>query len=107
VDERVIENYRKDEQMMILIFAQRCVNNEGDANELYKRAYPEQASNQLVANIFKQTLEDENSDKVDDTTVMSVLEIFCNSDLAFEVQGVIDKRKQEKNLEFGFSLKLI
>jgi len=94
VDERVIENYQKDEQMMILIFAQWCVNNEVDANELYKRAYPEQASNQLLANIFKETLEAGKSDQVDDTTVFSVLEIFGNSDLAFEVQGVIDKRKQ-------------
>src|SRR5699024_11954414 len=94
VDEQVIENYQKDEKMMILIFAQWCVNNDVDANELYKRAYPEQASNQLLANIFKETLEAGKSDQVDDTTVFSVLEIFGNSDLAFEVQGVIDKRKQ-------------
>src|SRR5690625_6111385 len=63
VDERVIENYQKDEQMMILIFAQWCVNNEVDANALYKRAYPEQASNQLLANIFKETLEAGKSDQ--------------------------------------------
>src|SRR5690625_1169835 len=70
VDERVIENYQKDEQMMILIFAQWCVNNEVDANELYKRAYPEQASNQLLANIFKETLEAGKSDQVDRKSVV-------------------------------------
>src|SRR5699024_2224609 len=88
--------------MMILIFGQWGVNNEVDAYELYKRAYPEQASNQLLANIFKETLEAGKSDQVDDTTVFSVVEIFGNSDLAFEVQGVNDKRKQEKSLSLGF-----
>lgn len=94
VDERVIENYQKDEQMMILIFAQWCVNNDVNANKLYKRAYPEQANNQLLADIYKEALEAGKSDQVDDVTVFSVLEIFGNSDLAFEVQGVIDKRKE-------------
>ena len=94
VDERVIENYQKDEQMMILIFAQWCVNNEVDANELYQRAYPEQARNHLLEEIFKETLEAGKSNQVDDATVFNVLEIFGNSDLAFEVQGIIDKRKQ-------------
>src|SRR5690625_6855763 len=85
VDERVIENYQKDKQMMILIFAQWCVKNEVDANALYKRAYPEQASNQLLANIFKETLEAGKSDQVDDTTVFSVLGRIGIHDVEFEV----------------------
>lgn len=92
-DEQVIENYQKDEQMMVLVFAQWCVNNEVDANELYKRAYPEQQDNALLVKAFKEATKAGKTDQVDDITVFSVLEIFGNSDLAFEVQAVIDKRK--------------
>ncbi len=92
-EEQVIENYQKDERMMVLVFAQWCVNNEVDANELYKRAYPEQQTNALLVEAFKEATEAGKTDQVDDITVFSVLEIFGNSDLAFEVQAVVDKRK--------------
>lgn len=93
LDEQVIENYQKDERMMVLVFAQWCVNNEVDANELYKKAYPEQQTNALLVEAFKKATEAGKTDQVDDITVFSVLEIFGNSDLAFEVQAVVDKRK--------------
>ncbi len=93
MDEQVIENYQKDERMMVLIFAQWCVNNQVDANELYKRAYPEQPNNALLVEAFKEATEAGKTDQVDDITVFSVLEIFGNSDLAFEVQAVVDTRK--------------
>lgn len=93
LDEQVIENYQKDERMMVLVFAQWCVNNEVDANELYKKAYPEQQTNALLVEAFKEATEAGKTDQVDDITVFSVLEIFGNSDLAFEVQAVVDKRK--------------
>ena len=93
VDEQVIENYQKDERMMVLIFAQWCVNNDVDANELYKRAYPEQQTNALLIEAFKEASEAGKTEEVTDLTVFSVLEIFGNNDLAFEVQAIVDKRK--------------
>ncbi len=93
VDEQVIENYQKDEKMMVLIFAQWCVNNDVDANELYKRAYPNQQANALLIDAYRQALEAGKSDEVTDITVFSVLEIFGNNELAFEVQSVVDQRK--------------
>lgn len=93
MDEQVIENYQKDERMMVLIFAQWCVNNEVDAKELYKRAYPEQPNNALLNEAFKEATEAGKTDQVDDVTIFSVLEIFGNSDLAFEIQAVVDKRQ--------------
>lgn len=92
-DDLVIENYQKDEKMMVLIFAQWCVNNEVDANELYKNAYPEQQNNALLIEAFKEATEEGKTDEVHDITVFSVLEIFGNNDLAFQVQAIVDKRK--------------
>lgn len=92
-DDQVIENYQKDERMMVLIFAQWCVNNEVNAIELYEQAYPNQQRNTLLVEAFNEATEAGKTDEVTDITVFSVLEIFGNNDLAFEVQAVVDKRK--------------
>ncbi len=93
LSQQVIENYQKDEAMMVLIFSQWCVNHDLDALELYKRAYPSQAENKLLKEKYEEAKEAGKSDLVDDSTVFTVLELFGNTDLAFEVQAVIEARE--------------
>lgn len=93
LSKQVIENYQKDEAMMVLIFSQWCVNNDVNAIEIYEQAYPEQARNNLLKEKYEEAIEAGKSDTVDDLTVFTVLEIFGNTDLAFEVQRIIDARK--------------
>ncbi len=45
----MIENYQNDEKMMILIFAQWCINHDLDPKEMYKRAYPAQGENHALS----------------------------------------------------------
>ncbi|WRU97694.1 hypothetical protein RYX51_12250 [Priestia filamentosa] len=45
MEQKIIQNYQKDEEMMILVFAQWCVNHDLDPFELYIRAYPNQREN--------------------------------------------------------------
>jgi len=91
-DEFIIEQYENDEQMMILIFAQWCVNNNLDAKELYKMAYPTQLENPALNKALEQTVPKEQSDEISTHIVQHVLQLFGNDDLAFVVQQVIDER---------------
>lgn len=96
MNEYVINNYKNDEKMMVLIFAQWCVNNDVDPFELYEQAYPGQRSNKLLAEMMPETIEKEKADEVNDETVLNVLQIFGNDDLAFVVQRFIDGRTSSK-----------
>lgn len=96
INRRVIENYEYDEKMMVLIFAQWCVNNDIDPLRLYDKAYPTQGSNKLLIDVLEDTVPKEQADLIDDSTVQNILQIFGNDDLAFAVQQVIEQRKSAK-----------
>lgn len=91
-EKRVIESYQSDERMMILIFAQWCINNTLDPKELYVHAYPEQAKNVALKDALALTVSKEESEDIPDHSVLNVLEIFGNNDLAFIVTEAIEKR---------------
>lgn len=92
LNKRVIENYQNDEKMMILIFAQWCINHDLDPVELYQRAYPEQQENELLTDMLLLTVPKEESETIDDHIVIQALQVFDNLDLAFVVQEEIEKR---------------
>jgi len=94
IEEQVIESYKKDEQMMILVFAQWCVNHELDPESLYLKAYPEQIKNPSLHNALELTVSKEEAGEIADETLFNVLDLFGNHDLAFIVQEAIEKRKQ-------------
>lgn len=93
MQERIIENYQKDERMMILIFAQWCVNHDLDPEEVYLRAYPNQASNQALRDALELTVPKVEAGEIADQTLLGVLSLFGNDDLAFVVTEEINKRK--------------
>ncbi|WP_430791222.1 hypothetical protein VBD025_01860 [Virgibacillus flavescens] len=93
MEEKVIESYQNDEKMMILIYAQWCINNELEPKELYEQAYPSQMKNNALREALELTVSKEESEEIPDSTVMHVLQLFGNDDLAFIVQEQIDKRK--------------
>ena len=88
---RVIEQYEADENMMIQIYVQWCANHDIDPIELYAKAYPNQASNEVLIDL-KETTE-KNATDVDTQTVLYVLQLFGNDDLAFEVSEVANTFK--------------
>ncbi|CAM5781287.1 MULTISPECIES: hypothetical protein [Brevibacillus] len=94
VEEQIIENYQRDEGMMILVFAQWCVNHGLDAHELYRRAYPGQAENPLLRQMTEITVPKEESEEIPDATLLGVLSLFGNDDLAFVVNEEIEKRQK-------------
>lgn len=93
MEEKVIESYQNDEKMMILIYAQWCINNDLEPRALYEQAYPSQMKNNALDEALELTVSKKESEEIPDSTVQNVLQLFGNDDLAFIVQEQIDKRK--------------
>ncbi|MCZ8532425.1 hypothetical protein [Psychrobacillus psychrodurans] len=83
---KVIEQYEADENMMIQIYVQWCVNHDINPLDLYSRAYPNQASNEVILELMDNT--EKNSTIIDIGTVLYVLQLFGNDDLAYVVSEV-------------------
>ena len=92
MEKKVIENYQNDERMMILVYAQWCINNGIDPKELYEKAYPGQLKNRVLTDTLEMTVPKNESEEIADETVLNVLQLFGNDDLAFSVQAEIEKR---------------
>ncbi|MDR6123245.1 hypothetical protein QFZ87_002842 [Bacillus sp. SLBN-46] len=93
VEEKIIDNYRGEEKMMILVFAQWCINHNLNPEELYIRAYPNQATNPALREALELTVPKEEAGEVPDETLLGVLSLFGNDDLAFVVTEEIKNRK--------------
>lgn len=91
-EQRVIENYQNDERMMILIYAQWCINHDLDPKKMYDEAYPNQVENDALTDALELTVPKQESDEIDVETVLNVLQLFGNDDLAFIVQEAFEKR---------------
>lgn len=90
-ERQIIESYQKDEHMMVLVFSQWCINNGLAPAELYGKAYPGQMKNSVLEQVSELTVPKEESEEIPDQTVLNVLQLFGNDDLAFVVQEYIEK----------------
>ncbi|SFB04827.1 hypothetical protein SAMN04488072_10642 [Lentibacillus halodurans] len=95
VEQKVIESYQHDEKMMILVYAQWCINHDLDPKALYEEAYPNQMKNEALREALELTVSKQESEEIPDQTVLNILQLFGNDDLAFVVQSKIaDKFKK-------------
>ncbi|RSL33351.1 hypothetical protein D7Z54_10275 [Salibacterium salarium] len=90
--DKIIESYQQDEKMMILVFAQWCVNKDLHANELYLKAYPDQAANPMLKEALELTVPKEESENIDNETLLGVLSLFGNEELSMVVTKEIEKQ---------------
>ncbi|MGG2200131.1 MULTISPECIES: hypothetical protein [Paenibacillus] len=96
LEEQIIRNYQRDEQMMILVFAQWCVNHNLDPFDIYLRAYPQQEGNEALRQAVELTVPKEESEEIGDETLLGVLSLFGNDELAYIVTEEIAQRKKSK-----------
>ncbi|WP_102348964.1 hypothetical protein [Bacillus sp. Marseille-P3661] len=92
IEKKIIENYQTDEKMMILVYAQWCINNELDPEELYNRAYPPQQANSALRQALDVVVSKEESAEIHDETLLNLLSVFGNDDLAFVVMEELEKK---------------
>ncbi|GAB3045581.1 hypothetical protein [Virgibacillus ainsalahensis] len=96
MEKQVIESYQNDERMMILVYAQWCINNNLEPVALYEQTYPGQSKNNALREMLELTVSKKESDEMPDQTVLNVLQLFGNDDLAFTVQYEIEKREKKE-----------
>ena len=90
IDVQVIQKYQQDEQLMIRLFVQWCANNEVNPHDLYRRAYPEQQENETMKKIIEEAKYEEEIE-IDNETMLDVLQLFGNDDLAFILTDEIER----------------
>ncbi|MCM3788190.1 hypothetical protein M3221_07220 [Domibacillus indicus] len=98
MEEFIVQSYQKEENMMILVFAQWCINHDLDPKAVYMKAYPDQAENQALKDALALTVPKEEAGEVPDGTLLGVLSLFGNDDLAFIVTEEIARRDGKKKL---------
>ncbi|RST73036.1 hypothetical protein D4T97_014210 [Siminovitchia acidinfaciens] len=91
LEKKIIDSYRKDEKMMILIFAQWCINHDLNPETLYRKAYPNQNKNQSLTEAMELTVPKEEAGDIPTDTLLGVLSLFGNEDLAFIVTEEMQK----------------
>lgn len=90
IDEQVIAKYKQDEKVMIQLFVQWCINHEVDPNKLYSQAYPEQQKNPSLQEALKE-MDGAEEMEIDNETMLDVLQLFGNFDLAFILSEEIER----------------
>ncbi|KIL43616.1 hypothetical protein KP77_33220 [Jeotgalibacillus alimentarius] len=89
IEAYIIQKYQEDEQLMVRIFVEWCHENNLDPEKLYQEAYPAQPPNTLLKQL---NAEREPFDMtVDAGTLINVLQIFGNDDLAHIVSVYANK----------------
>lgn len=97
MEEKIIESYKQDEQMMILVFAQWCVNHQLEPAEIYEKAYPNQIKNIALTQAIDLTVPKEEAGEIANETLLGVLSLFGNEELAYVVSKEIEKMNRKKN----------
>lgn len=96
IEDKIISDYQRDEHMMIHIFAQWCINHDLDPTEVYQRAYPNQSSNLPLQQVIDLTVPKVEAGDIPNQTLLNVLSLFGNDDLAFIVTEEINKQKSKE-----------
>ncbi|GEM02892.1 hypothetical protein SAMN05421839_1644 [Halolactibacillus halophilus] len=95
-EEAVIKHYQQQEETMILLFCQWCVNHDLDPATLYQEAYPAQLVPKQLEEINEQTVGKEEGLDVDTALLIDVMSQFSNNDLAFVVNNYDEQLKQKQ-----------
>ena len=91
-EKQLEEYYRRDENMMILVFAQWCVNHDLDPIHLQQGLSRTAFKRRAAKTAEELVVPKEESERIPDQTVIGVLEMFGNSDLAEAVYEAIAQR---------------
>lgn len=95
-EEFIIKKYQEDEQVMVQLFVAWCLNHNLDPQLLYSKAYPEQVVNESLQKTIKE-MDDIDPLEIGNETLMDILQMFGNDELAFVVSDEIEKNSKRQN----------
>lgn len=81
----IIEKYRQEEKLMILLFAQWCINHNLNPISIYQKAYPADRQNAQLKEVLEETIPKAESDEIPLASLLEVLSWFEQDQLAFIV----------------------
>ena len=94
-EQQLIERYQDEEEMMIVIFAQWCINRELDPLLVYSEAYPGQGANAALEAAVQQTLPPAQAQEITDDLLFTVMGLFGNDQLAEHCASIIAAEGQQ------------
>lgn len=92
-DEWIIKKYQQDEATMIQLFVTWSLQNDLDPVQLYERAYPAQSKNEALVRAVEEA--DPSEFEISNETLLDVLQLFGNDDLAFVASEEIEKLERK------------
>lgn len=90
-EEYIIKKYQQDENTMVQLFVHWCLHHKLDPLSLYQRAYPYQTKNEPLAHAIEEAAAEPEEIEIDHATMLEILQMFGNDDLAFVVMEEIEK----------------
>src|SRR5699024_12880802 len=97
-DKWVIAQYEADEEMMVLIFEQWCVNHQLDPVQLYEEDYPNQQANKLLQKVLEKTTEKNEAVDIPTEVELHVLQEQGNEHLAMVVTAQEETTQNKKTV---------
>lgn len=82
-NQEVINDYKKEERMVVLLFAQWCINHDLDPLDVYKEAYPNQFPSEVLQDVLQDTVPKEVSEEIPIETLSQALHAFGHDELVF------------------------
>lgn len=95
IDDQIIEKYKEEKKLMVRLFVEWCSKYQLDPHTLYNKAYPEQVTNPLLQSVIDEISDDEILE-IDNETMLDVLQMFGNYDLAFIVTDEIENKAKKR-----------
>ncbi|TFE01627.1 hypothetical protein [Jeotgalibacillus salarius] len=90
IEAYIIQKYQEDEQIMVRIFIQWCHERDLNPEKIYHEAYPSQPPNKLLKELTEEKEAFEMT--IDSGTLINVLQVFGNDDLAHTVSAYANKQ---------------
>lgn len=94
LQEFIIQKYQDEERTMVHLFIEWCRENEHDPHAVYHLAYPEQQENAIIIELMKELSEQEPL-HIPNHTLLEVLQMFGNDELAFVITELIEKSEKK------------
>ena len=81
----ISQKYKQEEELMILLFAQWCINHDLEPEGIYQKAFPSQSKNAQLTHAVEQTIPKSEADEIPLVSLLEVLSWFEQDELAFIV----------------------
>lgn len=90
LQEFIIKKYQDEERTMVHLFIEWCREHKHDPHAVYQLAYPNQSENAIIIELMEELSEQEPL-HIPNHTLLEVLQLFGNDELAFVIAELIEK----------------